>query len=391
MRKITQSFCICLVFCIVLAGLTIVSIVKPSRGFSENENRYLQTLPELTAERFFSGVFGEEYETYLADQFIARDGWIGLKSAIELARGMKEVNGVYFGRDGYLIEKTSAKTFESAQAQKNMEFLKAFVDKYSDAGNGAISCRVLFVPTAAAVLRGELPVFAPVYDQDKWLQNAADALGKDVVVPIMPAFFEKISLYDNHRSLYYHTDHHWTSFGAFTAYEAWAKAAGVTPVSESEFNIITVTDSFYGTLNSKVNIKTAADAIEAYEGPGYNIIYNEGQRTADSLYDAGALNGKDKYAFFLGGNFGLVDIKAYWPEKPDITSEDRRLLIIKDSYANSFAGFIAPHFASVLLLDLRHTNAKVSDIIENYKITDILVLYSSKNFVEDKNIYKLLY
>lgn len=398
-------------FCILLAGLTILSIVKPSRGFSENENRYLQTMPEWTAERFFSGAFGQEYETYLADQFIARDAWIGLKAATELARGMRDMNGVYFGRDGYLMEKTSAEVFESAQAQKNMEFLKAFIEKYSGAATEAgddvsdivnavphivndvpdIVCRVLFVPTASAILKDKLPGFAPSYDQELWLEKAAEDLGADVLIPICPEFSEINAFYGDERSLYYHTDHHWTSFGAFSAYEIWANAAGLNAVPESRFKITTVTDSFYGTLNSKVNIRTAADTIEAYEGPVYKITYNEGQRTTDSLFDDNALNGKDKYAFFLGGNFGLIDMEASWPGQEDITRQNRRLLIIKDSYANSFAGFIAPHFEQTILADLRYTNAKISDIIEKYRITDILILYSTKNFVEDKNIYKLLY
>ena len=418
---------VCVLFVAVLGGLTLVSLFKPSKAFSETENRYLQTKPALTADAFLSGAYGREYEEYLADQFVARDGWIGLKAVIELARGMREMNGVYFGKDGYLIEKDAADIYESAQAEKNLGFLKAFADKYGSgtdiSRDAALDIKIMFVPTASAILKDRLPKYAPVYDQEKWLAAAAQKLGSDVTVPL----YDAMAAYnaDNYggEPLYYHTDHHWTTRGAYTGYRAWASSAGLDAWPLSAFTVETVSDDFYGTLNSKVNIKTTADSIQKYtffhdeSTVAFEIIYNEGDHRSDSLYYPSALSGKDKYAFFLGGNFGLVDIKTRWvdgnaaaqdgvspggqaTEQVDSHQREssmgaakpgRRLMLIKDSYANCFAGFAALHYDEVLMVDLRHTNARISELVEKYGITDVLVLYSTKNFAEDKNIYKLLY
>lgn len=406
----TQDFLVCALFVAALGVLTLVSLFKPSKAFSETENRYLQTKPALTADAFLSGAYGREYEDYMADQFMGRDRWIGLKAVLELSRGMREMNGVYFGKDGYLIEKDTADIYESDQAEKNLDFLKAFVDKYGSgadtSGDAAMDIKIMFVPTASAILKDRLPAYAPVYDQEKWLEAAAQKLGSDVMVLLYDAMASAYGAdTDGGEALYYHTDHHWTTRGAYTGYSAWAASTGVDAWPLTSFTVETVTDDFYGTLNSKVNIKTTADAIQKYalsdsgSVPSFEISYNEGADTSDSLYDYSALSGKDKYAFFFGGNYGLVNIKTHWTGRKAAAQDSaghtilsgRRLMLIKDSYANCFAGFAALHYDEILMVDLRHTNARISELVEKYGITDVLVLYSTKNFAEDKNIYKLLY
>ena len=97
-----------------LAGATVFSMMMPQKGFSATENRYLKKRPAFTVEGLLDGSYGRDYETSLSDQFPARDAWIGIKVMAERAQGRKDVNGVYFGKDDYLIEKFDTEEIEAA-------------------------------------------------------------------------------------------------------------------------------------------------------------------------------------------------------------------------------------------------------------------------------------
>ena len=60
----------------------------------------------------------EKYEQYLSDQFPGRNVWIGMKVTTERLALQEDVNGVYFGKDGYLIEKFDTEDLEGEQLNK---------------------------------------------------------------------------------------------------------------------------------------------------------------------------------------------------------------------------------------------------------------------------------
>ena len=91
-------------FLAFLGLFTAISVLMPRKAFSETENRYLARFPKLTWETVKSGAFGTDYETYLSDHFPFRDHWIGFQAAAEKLLLKKEINGVFLGKDGYLIE-----------------------------------------------------------------------------------------------------------------------------------------------------------------------------------------------------------------------------------------------------------------------------------------------
>lgn len=62
-------------FCILLFGLTLISVIKPPTIFSEKENRYLTQKPAFSFASLFQGSYTSAYEDYLSDQFPGRDGW----------------------------------------------------------------------------------------------------------------------------------------------------------------------------------------------------------------------------------------------------------------------------------------------------------------------------
>lgn len=383
MKKYKTGWITTLSFLLLIAGGSFVTALTPDKDFSETENRILQQRPALTIKSIADGSYMKDYESYFSDQFFLRDSWISLKTSTERALLHKEINGVFLGKHGYLISRQFPEDYTGKQAEKNQESLVNFITRLSSSYD-ASHLKVLLAPTAATVLSDYLPPFAPSYDQTIFLKKIKEALPSGYFTDVFPVF-------SSHKTeeIYYHTDHHWTSYGAYLAYETWANDCGISPDPLSDFEKETVTDSFYGTLQAKVCQADTADTIELYtkKNTTFSVIQNEKEETCtDSMFDRSALSTKDKYKVFLGGNEPFVEIQNHMP---DADAKGRRLLLIKDSYANSFVPFAAGHFETVYLADLRYLTKTISSILEEKKITDILVLYNVSSFVTDTQFGKI--
>ena len=68
-----------------------------------------------------------------------------------------------------------------------------------------------------------------------------------------------------------------------------------------------------------------------------------------------------------------------------------RILVIKDSYANSFVPFLLYQFDEVHIVDLRYSAVPVSQLLEQGEFDQVLLMYNFMNLVTDTNIYKLSY
>ena len=145
---------------------------------------------------------------------------------------------------------------------------------------------------------------------------------------------------------------------------------------------------FYGTVFSSSGVRwVRPDTISTYvPDDGITVAShtydNKGNPVEEprQLYDTSFLSVKDKYSMFLGGNQPLGVVKnANNPDGP-------RLLIIRDSYADSLVPFLTPHFSEIHLLDLRYYKLSIADYIAQNGIDQALVLYSVPNFVTDSNL-----
>lgn len=381
MKKRTQSIVTTIIFLVLIFGVTIVNLLVPEKEFSESENRELTTLPAFSVSRYISGKFGTEFEKYTTDQFMARDYWVGMKTASDRALQKKDSGGVYFAEDGYLMEKHSEEEMNTPQLEKNLSFLKQFITKQSET-LGAEHVKALLAPTAAEILSDKLPAYAPNFDQAEVLNQFEKTLPESTFVNLIPAFTEH-----RNEELYYRTDHHWTTHGAYLAYEQWAKAAGLEPWKEDEFRIEQVTDEFYGTTYSKANYsKIEPDRISLYypkKEMSYHLDINDGKKELDSLYDMSFLEKKDKYSVFLGSNNPKIKITSS-------VKNGKKLLLIKDSYAHSMVPFLANHFEEIHMLDFRYFHQGAEAYLQENEITDILVLYNMITFAEETNLTKLM-
>lgn len=373
------------VFAAAILVLTLLSMFWPDKGFSETENRYLQQRPQFSLDALVSGAFTSKYDTYLSDQFPFRDRWVELKTTADILQLRQDSSRVYFGKDGYLVEKFDVGDIDQALLGKNQERLIQFVEKYETLlGNGRV--KVMLVPSAAQILKAKLPPFAPVYDQNQIYGPLQERLGTGTVIPLEQVFKDHSEGY-----IFYKTDHHWTVDGAYEGYRAWAQSMGVTPWEKERFTAELLSDQFYGTVQAKVGIRVQPDRMYRYLPTipmDYRVRYDLAEETKDSLYELSALETRDKYTVNLDGNHALTEIDTSCAD-PAFYGAGRRLLIVKDSFAHSFAPFAANHFEKTVMVDLRYYNGSIEELARQEDITDVLLLYQAVNFAGDVNLSKL--
>ncbi len=375
-----QSISTTIVFVALIFGFCVATLFHQDIEYSETENRTLAQMPEVSFSSLTDGSFESDYEEYLSDQFFLRDNWISLKTLSERVVGRTESKDIFFADDDYLIEAHTG-TFTSDLAKQNISTLKEFSDQYVDTF-GRNHMTVMVIPNAVDILRDKLPAFASPYDEELYLAQIKDALPEGIV-------FDASSVLQAHsgEELYYRTDHHWTTLAAFYVYQAWAKEMGLTVPESSNYEIEAVTGSFEGTVQSKLGIHTVTDTIEEYLDPNlsaYTVEKDNSGVFLDTVYDESALDTKNKYDYFLGGNNALISISTQ-------ADSGRRILVIKDSYAHCFAPFLLSEFEEIDLLDIRYYNQELSALIEEGQYTDLLFLYNASGFAEDVTLGKLLF
>ncbi len=360
-------------FCAFLGGVFVLSLLLPDKDFSPLENRYLQKVPVLSVDSLKDGEFMADAEAYAADHIVGRDFWVALKAWCERLSGKQENNGVYFGKEDTLINHLDQPDMDALY--EKMGHVTTLADN--------VDVPVCFglIPSAASVWRDRLPHYdAPTADEQAIIQALTDRSTSDGLVDV----FDALSPHSE-EDIYYRTDHHWTSLGAYYGYTAVMEALGMTPVPLSDYEKSTVSTDFYGTIFSSSGVRwVKPDSIDTYvPEEGISVTnYFDGNPTEGELYVEKHLEQKDKYPYFLGGNQPLCVVKGRNPDAP-------KLLLIRDSYADAMAPFLAESFSEVHLYDLRYNLMSVKNYIEQNDIDQVVVLYSLSNFIIDSNLFLL--
>lgn len=358
-------------FLVILYGIFFVNIFAEDKLFSENENRKLSQKPEFTMEKLLNGEFRDGFEKYITDQYVFRDSFVGLKSICESIIGKKENNDVYIAKDDFLVQKM--KDYDKSLLERNASYINELAEMYN--------VTVAIAPTAYTVYSENLPSFV-----DRELENDFINEFYDKLIDVNTIDLVKVLRDKKDESLYYKTDHHWTTLGAYYAYEEIAKSLGLNPYSIDEFEREVITDEFYGTLFSKGNFfYKKPDTMELFNydlDVEVNYIFED--KITDTFYEEEALDKKDKYEIFFGGNHPIIEIT-----NKDESSLGGKVAIIKDSYANSLVPFLSRNFEEVHVIDLRYFNGSTSEYLKENNIEDIIVLYNANGLSTDNNIYKL--
>ncbi len=369
-----------ILFLVFIGGFFLLNLILPDRSFSERENRYLQQAPRFSFSELFKGKFTSKFEKYTTDQFAGRDGWITLKARAELLEGKKENNEVYLcptdtgPLDAMLIERYEAPA--DAVIDANVDSLNALAE------NAGVPVYFALIPGAGEICRGVLPKNAPM-DSQKAVIDRAYARTTAQTVDMYGALAPHADEY-----IFYGTDHHWTSLGAYYGYTALAAAMGFEARPKTDYSPVTVSESFYGTTYSSSGFSwVKPDRIERWapQGAGTSVTnYPEGQPVASALYDDSFLEKKDKYASFLGGNTPRVVIETGETDKPV-------LLVVRDSYMDSLTPFLLEDFSEIHILDLRYYRQSLKAYAEENGVDAALVCYSVANFSTDANLFLLAY
>lgn len=371
-NKLTANIAI---FAVLLVLLPALTLFLPKKTFSENENRYLQEFPVPTLKTIKDKSFMSAFEKFFSDHFVLREQWIQLKNQMEIATNKKEINGVY------LTEKRLIEHQELNEdiIQQNTEAINSFAEKYKK------PTFLMVVPTAESIYTDQLPLMAPYFDQKKVIDEIYTTSNKsltciDVFTPLLSA---------KNQYIYYNTDHHWTSLGAYLGYFASAKPLGFSHNEIDKFNVEHASHDFKGTLYSKTLYeKCTPDTIDLYHlstgEPQVTVTVQSGQKSSEhqSIFFRNYLDKKDKYNTFLGQNEPCVSVKTN-------VNNQKKLLIIKDSYAHSMVQFYMYHYSEITLIDLRYVN-KLSNYVSVDDYDQILFVYNFASINSDTSIGKKL-
>ena len=357
-----------------VALFLLLGLLTPDREFSDRENRKLAQRPEFSVAALADGTYFDDLGDYLADQFPGRDMWISLNLKLNRFFGQKEASGVYLGDDDYLIQSPGEPDAENLE--RNLQAVNRFGAAHPD-----LKITMSIVPNAATIHADKLPANAPVRDQRADLQDLSSRVTGAVFADVTEALAQCSGEY-----LFYKTDHHWTSLGAGRAFTAMAPTLGISAPSLDSYTVYSVSDSFEGTLSSRTGSHAARDRVDIYVPKtevSYSVNYVDSQKRVASLYNRAALEQKDHYTVFFGGNHGRVDITT--------TAETGRcLLLLKDSYANCFVQFLYPHYDRILMVDPRYYYGDLENLLSSQSVTDVLYLYNLDTFLSDSSLADVL-
>lgn len=372
-KKLHWNMACC--FAAMLLLLMVASLIQPDKKMSDEENRVLTTFPRLSMESLKNKEYMSSLEDYASDQFILRDLWIRLKVQCDLLIGKREFNGVYLGKKKYLMQIPVG--MDEKNTKENLEAINRFHER-----NKELKMNTLIVPNAAYIMKDYLPLGAPVRDQGEDMKYIKKQLSDSIgCIDVTENLRQHVD-----EGIYYKTDHHWTSRGAAYGFNAAIKPMEIEG-AVSDYNIYTVTTDFSGTLASRSGYHKAKDTVEVYQPEyveyRYLVSDSDDEERRPTIYDRKALEGKDKYQVFFGGNHAMVDI---------VTTNDkgRRLLIFKDSYANCFVPFLIPYFDEIVMIDARYYYENVQTLVDNKGMTDVLFLYNMDTFLNDNSLADVL-
>lgn len=367
-------------FAVFILGYACMDMTRTDREHSEIENRSLNTRPKITWDLLMRGELDDEYDKYINDQFVGRDMWISLKSFAESVLLKTENNGIVYGKDSYMFGKYDALTLpQQERYQMNVKFIREFFDMYPET-----PITFSIVPNAYAVLRDKLPYGLALIDQESGAAPFVEDLPGNVTV------YDPTAVLAAHKEeyIYYHTDHHWTTYGAYLAAQGYAESKGLAMPALDTLAGHDV-PGFYGTNFSKAKkIGAMSDVLTYYDIPFTSFTVAAVEK--DSLYDLEKLGALNKYPVFLWGNNNFTTIRTQ-NNINHRNGKTTRVLLIKDSYGNSFAPFLSYLYDEVDVVDLRYTHQMKEYLANPAYYDDVLLMYNYESLVSESSIANLRY
>lgn len=369
MKKI-QRWLSPVMFCLVLFGLSALLLFGNNREYSQTEKRFLTQMPQWSWKAVQDGSFQKQLEDWTADQFPARDLWVGIHSYAQLLTGRASLQEIYFCKNDYLISAPASQ--DLSVFQTNLERFDAFAEECE------VPVSMMMVPSAGWLKEDLLPAGHLIYPDEKQYALAEEVVRHMTMIDPREALNHADAL----RPVQYRTDHHLTAYGNYVLSSCWWQHQGLPVIPEESYRIEAV-NSFYGSTWSGSGYRlTEADTLELWDCgvPVRVTVTDPGKEeiVSDSLFFREHLSQLDQYPVYLDGNHCQTVIE-------NSQGTEGTLLILKDSYAHCFATLLAERYEKIILMDLRYYRGEVSKLIETYAVDQVLFLYGTSTLLTDTN------
>jgi hypothetical protein len=401
-------------FVMILMALGILFFILPKKKNSEIEKRDLATLPSFSIEKLKSGKYLDSIDLYYSDNFPFRDFFVNTAFKIDRIKGI-ESEKIAFYNQGLDINAgiESLKKQNNSLTTNNTSNSSLFKNdgKASDVENlsqglliyegmaieifGGNRSTAIYMSKAVNEIRknidykikiyvGVTPTHGAFYLPLEYIdKRSSEKKNIDTIYKYLDPSITKIDIVkelSKHKNeyIFFNTDHHWTVRGAYYAYAAFCKSAGLKAVELNKLEK-KVIKGFLGTYHRKTRDRRLAKNIDSVEyfipsvrtqtfqltGNGYGNIIK-----SNMFYEAA--KGVNAYSVFLGGDIPATCIVSK-------LKNNKRILVFKNSFGNSFSPFLSAHYERTYVADYRFFNCNLKDFVEKNKITEILILHNSSS------------
>ncbi|MBQ2899320.1 MAG: hypothetical protein IJE28_06215 [Oscillospiraceae bacterium] len=251
--------------------------------------------------------------------------------------------------------------------------INKFAEKYPD-----ISVNALLVPKNCAF---NAPAgYTDPFDRTKAHIDATYAMLNDGIKAA-----DIFGIMTEHRDeyLFYRTDHHWTSLGAYYASVAFCNANDIVPYALDTYETVVKTGflgTFYGWAGKPASLKENPDyTVAHYPHTGYSMIAGN----SGNWYNTSALNyNYNNYAgMFISGDNPLTVITT-------ANKNGRTLMIFKESYGNAFVPYMIDYFEQIVVVDIREETKGTGALIEQYGVTDVIFINNCQAAITFEQVLK---
>ena len=358
----------------LIAGC-ILTVTGKKDDFSLNENRELVSFPEFSVTALTDGTYGKQLNQYITDHFFGREKWVSVQADINSYMGEKIMNGVYMDSKGLLDAEVSSRKI----SRKNIEAVNKFF------GNYIGTAYFTAVPTTSGIYGDRLPEYLMTNPE----KNQIDFLYDNLTDGIRTIDTYNILRMLNDNYICYRNDTRLTSYGAYYVYKTVIQKLGFRPSSYDKYTIKHITSDFRGNLYNRCLYNgTEPDILDIYTYSGgaevtsCTAYCNNGMTYRKTLNDEKFLESGDMYRMYLGNEEPFIRIKTS-------VNNEKKLLLIKDSYADCFIQFLIQHYSEIAVVSPEHMEKPLSSFInpDNYEQTLFLFGIDSMG---NENLFDLI-
>ena len=414
-----------LLFVGLLAAMGILFLVLPKQKTSELEKRDLAQMPDFSVEKLASGDYMQGVDSYISDNFPFRDYFVAFSFQLEQLRGIQSKDIAFYNEGIDMDAGTEEMRNDTLDSGENPDSNATVINNPEDSTdekdlyhNDGFASEVEKLSRGLLIYKGmAIQMFgggrSTAIHMSKMANEVQKAMGEGVqvyvgVTPTHGEFYlpseyineavsekknidtiykylsPEVKSFDVTKELFEHkdeyiffnTDHHWTGRGAYYAYVAWCKSAGVEPLPLSAYEHRTI-PGFLGTLYRKTRdkrLEESGDSVEYFRVPicfrSYRLFGNDYSKINNSYLYVDIAKGGNAYGVFLGGDVPALCVVSK-------QKNNKRVLIVKNSFGNPFSTYFVAHFERTYIIDYRYFKGNLVDFVKKNQVTDVILFHNS--------------